>query len=210
MAEVRILSHMNKDHALSVEDYLVVYGNVPIGLKISNIKMTEISLKHLTISFKHEDIEFDVTKIIPFEPPLESLSEARVRLVEMAKFAAAERGLAHFQVKGYKKPALSELPLALLIISPLLVFLFPVLLKNQYVARFLSGSTVSSLVKYSIHIYYASIVIHALEAYFLLEPLMERYRVPTEFKIEWYVTVLLEGFPAIKRFRKLVAEHENH
>ncbi len=108
MAEVRILSHMNKDHRLAIKDYLNVYGNVIINNKIDNIKMTHISTDHMVIQFTHDDLDFQIEKPIQFEPPMKDLSEARVRLVEMAKFAANKRGYSHVQISDYRYPAIYQ------------------------------------------------------------------------------------------------------
>lgn len=207
MAEVRIMSHMNKDHSLSIEDYLVVYGKVPLSNKISNIKMTEITLDHMTISFKHEDIEFDVTKLIPFEPPLENLSQARTKLVEMAKFASAKRGLSHFQIKDYRYPGVLGWLLILLIHLPIICYTFPSLLKLNVVTSILPESLLNYLQQNALHVFFLTIFIHVGEANTILKPKLNKYRVPTEFKVEWYLSVVIEGFPAIRRLNALIAEN---
>ncbi|BAO39875.2 arl10_like protein [Kluyveromyces marxianus DMKU3-1042] len=99
-----IIAHMNKDHKLALEDFLYVYGKVPITEEISNVRMQEFALDHMTITFEHSAIEFDVEKYIPIDPPLKDFSEARSRLVPMAKEAAAKRGFSHIRINEISKP----------------------------------------------------------------------------------------------------------
>ncbi|CCH42860.1 putative membrane protein [Wickerhamomyces ciferrii] len=210
MAEVRILSHMNKSHRLAIEDYLNVYGNVIINKKISNVKMTHIDLDHMVITFTHDDLDFVIEKPIPFEPPLTDLSEARVKLVEMAKFAANKRGYAHFQISDIKYPGVYNLILIFIIYLPLLSYFFPSILHNSYTTSYLSSNSIDWLQKNSLNITYVTLGAHLLENLFIFRPKLNKYRVPPDFLIEWYIAGLIEGFPAIKRFNKLVLERENH
>lgn len=210
MAEVRILSHMNKDHRLAIEDYLVVYGKVPITDKISNIKLTAIDTKQMTITFAHEDVEFDVEKVIPFEPELESLSEARTRLVEMAKFAASERGFSHFQIAEFMSPLPYQLALIGVIYLPIASYFFPSILKNSFVTKhLLSEAKADWLLKHALKITGLTLGIHALEDWFILKPKLAKFRVPIDFQLEWYLSGLLEGFGAVKRFNMVVASKEH-
>lgn len=206
MAEVRILSHMNKDHKLAIEDYLNVYGNVIINKKIDNIKMTHIGLDHMVIAFTHDDLDFQIEKPIQFEPPLKDLSEARVKLVEMAKYAATKRGYAHFQIADYVYPNIYQFILIFIIYSPLISYFVPSILQNSYVLNTLSQTKIDWLLRNSLNITYLTIFIHVLEVIFIFRPKLVKYRVPTDYLIEWYIAGIMEGFPAIKRFNKLIAE----
>ncbi len=206
MAEVRILSHMNKDHRLAIKDYLNVYGNVIINNKIDNIKMTHISTDHMVIQFTHDDLDFQIEKPIQFEPPMKDLSEARVRLVEMAKFAANKRGYSHVQISDYRYPAIYQWILIFVIYLPLLSYFIPSILQNQYVSTYLSKSKIDWLLQNSLNITYLTLFLHSLECIFVFRPKLNYYRVPTDYLIEWYIAGLVEGYPAIKRFKKLIAE----
>jgi hypothetical protein len=206
MAEVRILSHMNKDHRVSVEDYLVVYGKVKLDSKVQNIKMSEITVNHMSITFEHEDLEFPIEKVIPFEPPMEDLKEARSRLVEMAKYAAEKRGYSPYQIIGYTPPGIFNRALLGLIYLPLATIAVPGILTNSMVTNFLGRGTVSWLLKNAWNVTYITVGIHAAEALFIMKPKLDKFRVPTDYKLEWYLSTLLEGFPAIKRFNALVEE----
>lgn len=200
---------MNKDHRVSIEDYLVVYGKVKLDSKISNIKMTEISVDHMSITFGHQDLEFPVEKVIPFEPPLEDLKEARTRLVEMAKRAAEKRGFSPYQIEGFTYPGVGGWALNALIYLPLAAYLIPSLLTNATVTGLLGASKVQWLGKNSLTITLVTVGIHAAESLFLLRPKLNKYRVPIDYKLEWYISTLIEGFPSIKRFNALVAEKDH-
>jgi len=207
MAEVRILSHMNQQHRLAIEDYLCVYGHVIINNKIDNIKMTQISNESMTITFTHDDLDFQIEKPIPFEPPLKDLNESRERLIEMAKFAANKRGYSHSQITDYVYPSLYNYILIFIIYLPLLSWFIPSILKNQLVLTYLlSQSKIDWLLENSLNITYLTISIHFFECILIFRPKLNKFRVPTDYLIEWYIAGIIEGFPAIKRFNKLVKE----
>ncbi|CEP22874.1 unnamed protein product [Cyberlindnera jadinii] len=206
MAEARILAHMNKDHYVSVEDYLVVYGKVTSIEKVSNVKMTEISLDHMTITFNYKEVEYSLEKVIPFEPPLKDLKEARERLVEMARFAAKERGFSPFQIKDFTYPGLRNRLLISLIYLPAITHFAPDLIINPTVRGFIGDSFGDWLVNNSLNITWLTLGIHALESLFIMRPKLNHFRVPRDYQLEWYVSSIIEGFPAIRRFNKLVEE----
>ncbi|CDR47009.1 CYFA0S27e00738g1_1 [Cyberlindnera fabianii] len=210
MAEVRILSHMNKDHRVSIEDYLVVYGAVKLDSKVHNIKMTHIELTHMTITFEHDDLEFPVEKLIPFEPAMEDLKEARTRLVEMAKFAAEKRGFDAHQITDFKKLSIGSWFFLAFIYLPFWCYLWPSLLQNSTVLSVLSQSQADWLLTNSLNITYLTLGLHAIECYLFMKKNLEYYRVPIDNQIEWYIDCLFEGYPSVKRFKQHVADKLNH
>ncbi|KAH3683822.1 hypothetical protein WICPIJ_005196 [Wickerhamomyces pijperi] len=202
--EERIISHMNKDHKLSVQDYLVAFGKLDMS-KVKTFQMTHIDTESLTITFRLKNTDIDMEKIIPFDPPMKSLADSRDRLVIMAKEAAAKQGVSHIQINEYAAPSAFELFLYFVFHAGFFVGLFPVLLDNHIVASLTSQTVIDWLVRYSFQVEIAVILVHIGEVYFLLKPLIEFYRVE-DFQIEWYIAVLIEGFPAIRRLKALVAK----
>ncbi|GMM35439.1 hypothetical protein DASC09_027640 [Saccharomycopsis crataegensis] len=208
--EQKILAHMNKDHKLALEDYLVVYGDVKMDDKISDIKLKNIEKSQLIISFKHRDVDFEIEKYIPIEPPMENvLSDSRPRLVQMAKDAAAARGFSHVQIKKMvypNKPA--NFVLLFLVGNLIFAFFKPTLYYDTFWNGQLGVSSanpvLSFLRKYTSTILYATVVCHLMETMLILRPKLNKYRVPTDIRIEWIIAAFFEGFGAIKRFNTLI------
>ncbi|AOA61345.1 hypothetical protein PP7435_CHR1-2423 [Komagataella phaffii CBS 7435] len=214
MAEVqaRIVAHMNKDHKIALEDYLSVYGNIAIDDKIANITMKDIELDNITLSFNHFDIEFPIIKPIPIDPPMKDLSEARIRLTEMAKYCASKRGFSHFQVAEIGYPAslgdFTILGVLLILLTgffiPTTLFhgILPALHCPTALVSFLAASTKSILI--------CTILIHLLEIQLVLNPLLKKYRVSFDYKLEWWFLTFIDGYFTIRRFKKIVAKYEEH
>lgn len=204
-AQQAIIAHMNRDHRLALEDYLYVYGKVPITSHIRFVRMQNIELECMTLQFTHKELETDVEKIILLEPPLKDWNEARPRLVEMAHSAAAKRGLSTIQVNDMRYPStVAEYALICAIFLPFLCYKFRGLLQwlplPSVVLKFLDNDQVLG------GIIIFAIVAHFIEVVAILRPKLHFYRVPTDFLIEWYVFGMLEGYPCIKRLDRLAGE----
>lgn len=208
----RILTHMNADHALSLEDYLVVYGEVPVA-SIVNPQLEDITLTHMIISYSTPDTKA-VSKQINFDPPLESLNDARSVLVSMARNAANKRGLSTSQVDKFVWPNLLSLDLPTLVgvLGTLGLALAPPALRNNILlklAPILGTATTSFLNKYSAHAIGTVLAIHALETV-ILSKKIRKYRIPSPVNYYWYVSSLIEGIRAKRRLDSLISEAENH
>ncbi|AET40327.1 uncharacterized protein Ecym_5589 [Eremothecium cymbalariae DBVPG len=197
----RIIAHMNKEHQLALEDYLVIYGNVPVTRKIRSIRMKRIEKDYMVIEFDHTDVDFEVEKTIIFEPALEDWSEARDRLVTMAKEAAARRGLSHKQIAQFSPPSLAGWLLIAVVYTPILCYYkknwFSWISLPESLQFLFWDSTLLSIIV-------AVLACHSLECLFLLRGRLNFYRVPTDYMVEWYISGLVEGYPAIKRFDDLI------
>lgn len=203
-----IIAHMNKDHKHSLEDYLYVYGNIPITKKVSHVRMKDFDVDHMTLVFQHSDIDFDVEKVIVFDPPLQGLSMAREKLVVMAKEAAAKLNHSHVIINAVAYPQnfieyliifLAFLPFAAYKNRSILMYLpFPAV-----IVQFLSKDFVLIAVMLFV------LVVHGAECIFLLRPKLNFYRVPTDFLVEWYFFGMLEGYGAIRRFNS-IAKQKTH
>lgn len=197
-----IIAHMNKDHKLALEDFLYVYGKVPITEEISNVRMQEFALDHMTITFEHSAIEFDVEKYIPIDPPLKDFSEARSRLVPMAKEAAAKRGFSHIRINEISKPrTILEYLIIVLVLLPFVAYVHRGILEFLPLPQSVLDFIGKDVVLVSVMI--GASVCHAAEGYFLLRPKLNYYRVPTDYLVEWYFFCMLEGYGAVRRFDKL-------
>ncbi|KAH3674838.1 hypothetical protein WICMUC_003041 [Wickerhamomyces mucosus] len=207
MTEIRILSHMNKDHKLAIEDYLATHGHVDITDDISNIKLSHIELSHMIITFNHKDLEFPIEKLIPFEPSLNDLNkDARIKLVEMAKIAAEKRGFSHLQINEYRYPTIFGWIKLLLIHISLWIYLFPQILNNSLIKnKLIDEIYINWSINNSLYFEILALIIHLLEIQILFKPLFVKYRVE-DYQLEWYIAAFLEGYPAYKRFNQLIKE----
>lgn len=206
--EQKILAHMNQDHKLALQDYLAVYGGVRITNAISNIKLKAISNDSLLIAFTHRDVDFEIEKPIALDPPLGSLGEARERLVEMAKYAADKRGYSHKQIKEILYPTkIYEFVLLGLVWNLIISWYNPHYFYCIFLQKWLgilgTNSVLLFLQKYNNAILYTTAVLHVLEAAFVMAPLLAKYRVPIDYRVEWLAATVFEGFPAVLRFKSL-------
>lgn len=201
--EQKILAHMNKDHKLALEDYLAVYGEVKINREIKNIQLKSIENSHLVIGFTHRDVDFTIEKIISLDPPLQNLGEARLRLVDMAKEAAAARGYSHKQVSEILYPTQPQEFLLLALVAALIFAFFKT--DTFYGKWFANIGFLQAVRPYTATIFYGTVAIHVAELALVMMPKLNKYRVPIDYKIEWIIFTLLEGFPAIRRFNHLIA-----
>ncbi|AAS52454.1 AEL231Cp [Eremothecium gossypii ATCC 10895] len=189
----RIIVQMNQERRLALEDYLTTYGRVPIGTKVNEVRLADIELDHLTLRFRHSDVELEIEKTIALDPPLQHWDEAPARLDAMALEAAARRGLAAVQVRGGAAPSALGWLLIGLIYLPAACYYEPRLLAWAVPGALLQRSVLQS-------VFAGVAVCHIAECMLLLRPRLHTYRVPTDYRIEWYFFGLLEGYPAIRRF----------
>ncbi|KAK9431237.1 hypothetical protein V1505DRAFT_414665 [Lipomyces doorenjongii] len=187
----RIISHMNKDHQVSLKDYLLYYkGIVPTR----NIEMRDVTLECVTIGYEivHNRGIDQLEAKIEFNPPMKSLADARDVLVGMAM--QASEGL------GYAT------------ITPLdntyYIYWNPASINDkEFVLRKYKVYDIEIVPKLIKAAYWSAIVYHAIET-LILYIWTGMYRVPTLKRIVWCVCAFLEGFPAIGRFRTLMEEKD--
>ncbi|EWC48814.1 hypothetical protein DRE_00119 [Drechslerella stenobrocha 248] len=87
----RILAHMNKDHVYDTKLYLVHRLAHPKSL-LSPSSPSVVSLSDITTTDLTVSVDGAIHRI-PISPPMASLSDARVRLVEMTQRAEAALGV---------------------------------------------------------------------------------------------------------------------
>ncbi|KAJ9612964.1 hypothetical protein H2200_002905 [Cladophialophora chaetospira] len=95
--KARVLTHMNADHHLSLRLYLQHYSHVPSS-GTNTAKLLDITTDHIIIESSYG------RHVIPFEPPMKSLMEARERLVDMHNLCLRELDLSDVVVKNYVLP----------------------------------------------------------------------------------------------------------
>ncbi|RMZ85522.1 hypothetical protein DV737_g686, partial [Chaetothyriales sp. CBS 132003] len=93
----RILTHMNADHQFSLILYSRYYSKLPLSHAKSSI-LEDIDLTHMTIQSSFGRC------MIPFDPPLKSLNEARERVVAMHQEAIKELDVEDVLIERYVLP----------------------------------------------------------------------------------------------------------
>ena len=81
----RICGHMNSDHADAVAHLAMYHARLNVLPVWTN--MDKISRTSMSISYKTADSDSVHAAVIALEPPIESVMDSRVRLVEMSKRA---------------------------------------------------------------------------------------------------------------------------
>ncbi|KAH7101705.1 hypothetical protein BKA62DRAFT_173797 [Auriculariales sp. MPI-PUGE-AT-0066] len=104
-ASTRISRHMNNDHSESVGLYLRHYGAVPIAQATRDPRMESISPTAMTLSYVGVAGE-RLTKVLPLDPPLlDSLADARNRVMDMHDAASHAYGMEpRIRVRIYQPP----------------------------------------------------------------------------------------------------------
>ncbi|KAK9459732.1 uncharacterized protein V1516DRAFT_677829 [Lipomyces oligophaga] len=207
----RILKHMNKDHELSLTDYLRFYKGVTPS---RNVVLKDITLSSLTLTYEvitNRAIE-EHEEVIELNPPMKSMSEARDVLVGMALQASEGLGYSTVSpVDSFLRPTLISVPIIALIVSGLyFIVLAPTAINNpdSILRQFKVGqySPLPLLIKIAVWI---ALIYHAGEA-FVMYIWTGAYRVPTFKQIAWVLCAFLEGWPALSRFRTLMEEKDQH
>ena len=208
----RILSHMNKDHTLSLYDYLGYYAQIEIDPDHpkSSIKMISIDLDHLILEYTNTVMHLPTKATIPIVPPMASMGEARVALVRMAKEAAGARGFATHRIDTYIAPS-SFLELSVIVGT----FANVPVVRNWmfgYLPEVVKESSVIKAIEaYPWAIFVSVIAVHLVELVTVMRPLVNKWRVPSGVRFQWYSAAVVEGYPAIRRFKSIVHKIEgNH
>ncbi|KAF2277656.1 integral membrane protein-like protein [Westerdykella ornata] len=93
-ARERILKHMNADHQDSVQRYIEHLRNASF-FQVRDARMTDISLTEMRIRYSGKEA------VIPFEPPMKSMRDARERLVQMDQDALQALGRSDITVTKF-------------------------------------------------------------------------------------------------------------
>lgn len=205
--ETRIVKHMNKDHVHNLEDFLVIYGHVDQTMAQRNPRLETITLDAMTISFIDMGGSKENVKIF-FQPSLDSLDDARIRLVEMSQNAAKKRGLSEHIVK--KIPILRNWYDVPIFITMGVLYYWAMNL-NSLLALVANFSTpFQELIReYYISFFRVLVIIHVLESVLILYPLLRKYRVNIFQKLTALSITMVEGGFYINDFNRKIDEVSN-
>lgn len=221
----RIISHMNKDHQLSLIDYVVVYGNEKEkSFDHSSVNITDVTDKYLTLEYVAFD-EISQKKILTIEweiaqenenVTVNTLKDVKAKLIAMAKYAAKKQGYSHTQIKTVTYPTVTLFEYPIMLAYALASYdtdLFRSLFTRdpvvQKVSQYLPSSVLSifsssfATTRLSRIIFAIIVSIHFAELFLVMLPLLRKYRVPTKQSSQWIIMQLFEGFPAFLRFKAL-------
>lgn len=233
----RIITHMNKDHQLSLFDYVNYFMNReivdPDDGGISSVEMVDIDNDLITLKYTYKGSPNPQIAQFPVNPKMNSLSDARNTLVQMAKRAASFRGytvhrVTKFAPIGTTKYARRDI---LTIINVIIIcvpqvrnfvldFFFHYVLRygiaNDDYNRLDVLRTFPQIVAdficfhddypwFFASFYMASNIIRTL---FDLAPKVFKYRVPQSQKKWWYLSGFFEGYGTAERFDTLIDQVE--
>ncbi|KAI3405233.1 hypothetical protein KGF56_001978 [Candida oxycetoniae] len=222
----RIKSHMNKDHQLSLNDYVIVYDSVdPKYLVEDSVHITDVDTNHLVIEYDliKPNSATSITKTLALywtdaeeaeNIQVKSLSDIKGKLIAMAKYCAEKQGYAMTKITKIVGPS----PLALSIYPSWLVLLLnaynPNILKRLFandalfnrIVKFLPSAVISAYQFTEINALKIAIglfIVHFGEILFVSRPLLKKHRTPENVRVYWYLMHIIEGFFVILRLKKL-------
>ncbi|KAE8374029.1 hypothetical protein BDV26DRAFT_270747 [Aspergillus bertholletiae] len=203
-----IISHMNADHQKSLAMYLRVYCHVADG-DAKAARLEDISLSDLLISAKGTRYS------VPLDPPMNSFSETRQRVVAMHKECLRQLGLSDITIKEYRGPRGWEVVNFAVVVATLIVF--------SRGSNFLPGSLLyetAGLDRFPAFTQFCHTVqpipntlllgIHAIEVVLMAVRRLKPYGVPFMSGVwfAWLATIMIEGVWAFRRFDRMVKEEE--
>lgn len=221
----RIIAHMNKDHQLSLGDYLVVYGRVnPKQFVDSSVEITELDETRFTLNYKTPSLEdryFTLKWADAVEDKdiqVKGFGDLKEKLVAMANYTAEVQGFANKRVTLVLGPedgsAIMYVIFAFLslnaynpsIIRNLVLKDRTFLLLSKYIPyRFPKILATAYKLYESNAIYLFAIIysIHLVEIAFFDLPYFKKYRVPVANRLKWAAMHFVEGFFVIWRLKSL-------
>jgi Domain of unknown function (DUF2470) len=214
----RIISHMNAEHADSLEDYLKFYNS--INAVPGSAKMVGLSLDAMKIEYRDE-IGVDTFAIVKFLPPMSSLSESRARLVAMAEeatgnpFHQSPDFPSPVNVPAQRQPIRWTFPELPGLVSLLSISFGFWALSNDYplskggpLEPYLLSAVITFARTFRPQLFAAMIAIHVIEAGVVAQTCWQN-GVAWPHLLLWTVNGALEGGPAIVRINRLVEKHKN-
>ncbi|PWY95549.1 integral membrane protein [Aspergillus sclerotioniger CBS 115572] len=200
------ITHMNANHQDSLASYLQVYCHVS-SREAKSARLEDISLSDLLISAN------GTRYTVPIDPPMESFSESRTRLVAMHKECLERLGRSDITIKEYRRPEGKEL----LIFAVCLAGLVGFCRRSNFLPGSLFYETVGlSRVPALAELFYKTQLFvittlagsHMVEASLLTVKRLRRHGVPVLSLVwcAWVLNNLIEGFTVWARFDRMVME----
>ncbi|RAH73400.1 DUF2470 domain-containing protein [Aspergillus aculeatinus CBS 121060] len=214
------ITHMNANHQDSLAYYLRVYNGVSAA-EASTATLETITLSDLVLRTNHHHNHNTGTRYtVALDPPLQSFSETRARLVAMHKECLERLDLSDIKITAYRVPSRPGDILAFLIcLSGILAFSRREnLLPGGWVCEGLRLETgwwwpqgfAGFCARMQPAVLAFTLVVHAFEASVLAYTRLRRHGVALGSRVwwAWVLSTLIEGFQGFKRFDRLVREEE--
>jgi hypothetical protein len=220
--KARILSHMNADHADSLEDYLKFYNGINVAPQ--SAKLVDLNLDSMKIEYRDGSDAFK-SSIVKINPPMSSYAESRVKLVAMAEEATGKSfhqppdlpppapvptmAIPTKKSIGYSPPGIAGLITTAAICFGFwaLSYDYPLSIGGP-LAKFLPAIVVELARKYREQLFAMMIGIHVVEAIIVTTKCLDN-GVSLPLMVLWTLNTFIEGGPAIARINRLVKEKEH-
>lgn len=206
-----VIAHYNTHHTLSLLDFLAHYCHVPLDWAAdpatTSVQIISLTTEAFVMEYTAPHRLHPTKAMVPFVPPLTTLAgeegrlQATQKLAAMAKEAAQARGFAPAQVTTYAPPA-GVLEFVIMLGTLANIPSMRTRLFSYLPESVTELSIIKAIEAYPWALFGTVMGIHAVEAVVLMRPLVQKWRVPGwNLKLRWYAASVMEGFPAIKRFK---------
>ncbi|KAF2708237.1 integral membrane protein-like protein [Pleomassaria siparia CBS 279.74] len=206
VAKERIMKHMNADHQESIRRYIEASEQTSF-YQVRDAQMTDINLNNIKISYGGKQA------VIPFDPPMKSLREARERLVQMDKDSLQTLGRSDISITKFVQPY--AIPAHMMNFTTWLITYTAFSRRSNFMAGSLLYDTLLSrtpgFATFCLTIQPLLLVIimgaHSVECVLMARKLAKHGLTP--FEAVWWLwvgTTFVEGFTASLRLNGLIAE----
>ncbi|KAI8623549.1 hypothetical protein F5Y19DRAFT_458223 [Xylariaceae sp. FL1651] len=206
--KARIISHMNKDHAAELKQYLRAFNGLSSSAA-AGAQLTDLTLDSLAIK------SASGAHTVRVSPPMKSLADARVRLVDMAQRAQAQLGLSDIRITQFVGPrgagiaSFAGVGFYLVSAAALgLGLLHPGTAAWALLDRFFPYQGATGFVWLVRAIFVPVVAIHVTEAWWMARSRLVKHgvEVGSTLWLMWVLLTFIEGYPAMVRFDGLVEE----
>jgi hypothetical protein len=206
----RIIAHMNRDHAAELKAYLRAFNGLSSSAA-AGAQLKDLTLDTLTIS------SASGVHSVGISPPMKSLADARVRLVDMAQRAREKLGISDIRIERFEGPQrrgggiFSFVGVAFYFVSAValkLGVLRPGTRAWALIDRGYPFGGAEGFAWLTNAIVIPVLVIHLAEAYWIARSRLAKHGVETGsvLWVGWVLVTFFEGYPAMRRFDRLVEE----
>ncbi|KAI2468408.1 hypothetical protein F4781DRAFT_269429 [Annulohypoxylon bovei var. microspora] len=199
----RIVGHMNSDHAGELEEYLRAFNKLSASAA-AGAQIADMTLASMTIK------SASGTHAVAITPPLASAADARVVLVDMSMQAKQQLGLSPIRVTTWTPPSgLGLLTFAGVALYFVCAATLPLVQPGTAIFEAVDGVWPSGAEGYRWlvrTIFVPVVAIHVTEAWWMARSRLVRHGVKTWSGVWalWALGTFVEGWPAIRRFDRLV------
>jgi len=207
-AKARIIKHLNADYQLSLSYYLQHFNSLS-SFEARKPLLTDITFDYMTLK------TYGGTSTIPFNPPMTSWSEARIRTVEMDREARSALDISSIRLTAYVPPT-SPFHVTILALCLLAFVSFTTrqwivpgtFVYDTILPWFPGGAEWYLLISKFTGL--PTLVIHIVEATMLDRKKLRKYGVErgTGLWWSWILSCFVEGFACFQRIDAWVTQKE--